>query len=173
MSIKVKYLKRQDPTDREAPAKWYASPMPRGAEDVKTMTRAATENTTTSPLEMEAAIALWGNYATKRLLSGESVRVGDLGTLRLTFRSKGVESIDQVNAGQMVYDVRLKFTPSKEFRRNIVSKAAFECGGVLDEGVNYSSLADYRTAKGLGPATPPSAGGSGTGGSDDGEGTLG
>lgn len=171
--MKIKYLKRADPRDKAAPMKWYASPMPDQAEDTKTMTRAATENTTTSPLEMESAIALWGNYASKRLLAGESVRVGELGTLRLTFHSKGVESIDDVNAGQMIYDVRLRFTPSKEFRENIVPKVTFECGGVLDEGVNYSSLNDYRVAKGLAPAEPSTPGGGGTGTGDDGEGTLG
>lgn len=172
MTMEVKYLKRPHPTKRDEPELWYANPIVRKAESVTAMTRAATENTSTAPTEMEAALTLWGNYARKRLLAGESVRVGDLGTLRVTFRSKGVESIDDVNANQMVYDVRLKFTPSKEFRESIVNNISFECGGVLEDGVDYSSLNAYRVAKGLAPTTPSEPGsgedGGGSGSGEDG-----
>lgn len=159
MTMSVKYLKRPHPTKKDEPDLWYANPIVRKAETVTAMTRAATENTTTAPTELEAALTLWGNYARKRLLAGESVRVGDLGTLRVTFRSKGVANINDVNANRMIYDVRLKFTPSKEFREGIVNNITFECGGVLEDGVDYASLNAYRVAKGLAPTEPD--GGSG------------
>lgn len=167
MTVKVKYLKRPHPTKKDEPELWYASPMTTKAESLKSMTKAATENTSIAPTEMEAAITLWGNYASKRLLAGETVRVGDLGTMRLTFRSKGVESIDDVNAGQMIYDVRLKFTPSKEFRENIINRVSFECGGVLEDDVNYASLQAYRIAKGLASPDAGETGQGGTGGSGE------
>lgn len=170
MSMKVKYLRKPSPANRAATPKWYAAPIVDKPETVTAMTRAATENTSTAPLEMQAALGLFGNYARKRLLAGESVRLGDLGTLKVTFRSKGVDSIDQVNAGQMIYDVRLRFTPSKEFRESIINNLSFECGGVLDEGVDYSSLAAYRKAKGLDPIDPEEGGGEG---GESGQGTFG
>ena len=128
------------------------------------------KHTSPAPLEMQAALGLFGNYARKRLLAGESVRVGDLGTLKVTFRSKGVDNIDEVNAGQMIYDVRLRFTPSKEFRESVINNLTFECGGVLDDGVDYSSLAAYRKAKGLSTEEP---GSDGTDPDDSGQGTFG
>lgn len=170
MPMKIKYLKRPLPNDREAPAKWYATPIIDKPETVSAMTRAATENTSTAPLEMQAALGLFGNYARKRLLAGESVRLGDLGTLKVTFRSKGVDNIDDVNAGQMIYDVRLRFTPSKEFREGVINNLTFECGGVLDDGVDYSSLAAYRKAKGLSTEEP---GSDGSDPDDSGQGTFG
>lgn len=165
--MKYKYMLRGKPGVKDSPKKWHANPMPDSPEDVKSMTRAATENTTTSAMEMETALSLWGSYAAKRLLAGESVRVGDLGTLRITFRSKGVENIDDFKASQMIYDVRLRFTPSKEFRENVVNKMTFECGGVLEDGIDYSSVLAYKKAKGLLPVEPVEPGTGGGGGSGE------
>ena len=82
---KYKLLKRNNPKAPDAPKKWYAAPLSEAAQDVKSMTRAATENTTVAPKEMETSLELLGNYARKQLLQGHVVRVGDLGTLRITF----------------------------------------------------------------------------------------
>ena len=75
MPMKIKYLKRPLPNDREAPAKWYATPIIDKPETITAMTRAATENTSTAPLEMQAALGLFGNYARKRLLAGGNLPV--------------------------------------------------------------------------------------------------
>ena len=53
---KYKLVQRSNPQDKGAPKKWYASPLSETAQDVKAMTRAATENTTVAPKEMEAAL---------------------------------------------------------------------------------------------------------------------
>ena len=87
------------------------------------MTRAATENTTVAPKEMEAALELLGNYARQQLLQGHTVRVGDLGTLRITFKSDGVEDITKYNASAMIKEPRILFTPSREFREAVYRKA--------------------------------------------------
>ena len=82
---KYKLVQRSNPLVKGSPKKWYASPLSEAAQTVKAMTRAATENTTVAPKEMEAALELLGNYARQQLLQGHTVRVGDLGTLRITF----------------------------------------------------------------------------------------
>ena len=46
---KYKLVKRGNPQNENAPKKWYASPLSETAQDVKAMTRAATENTTVAP----------------------------------------------------------------------------------------------------------------------------
>ncbi|MBV8038327.1 hypothetical protein HF895_02260 [Bacteroides sp. AN502] len=157
---KYKLLKRNNPKAPDAPKKWYAAPLSEAAQDVKSMTRAATENTTVAPKEMETSLELLGNYARKQLLQGHVVRVGDLGTLRITFQSEGVEDIVKYNASAMIKNPRILFTPSKEFRDTIVKNLQFENGGVLDGDINYASLADYKKAKGITDSTPdPEPGG--------------
>ena len=86
-------------------------------------------------------------YAVTRLMKGEPVSLGDMGDLRITFRSKGVADINKFNPNTMIYEPRLRFVPKKAFR---------------DDGIDYASLAAYRKAKGL-----PSGGGEDDGGEEE------
>ena len=82
---KYKLVQKINPQDKNAPKKWYAIPVSEVSQSVKAMTRAATADTTTAPIEMEAALDLLGRHARQQLQQGHTVRVGDLGTLRVTF----------------------------------------------------------------------------------------
>lgn len=144
--LKYKLIKRKNPLKPDEPAKWYASPVTGEAQTTKAMTRAATENTTTAPIEMESAIDLFGRYAIQQLQAGNSVRLGELGTLRFTFKSEGMESLKQYNPTQTIKDVRVIFTPSKSFREQVLQGIQFTDGGVLDGEISYASMADYHRA---------------------------
>lgn len=163
---KYKLIKRNNPSHPERPMKWYAISASESPQSVKAMTRAATENTTTAPIEMEAALELLGKHARHQLQQGHTVRVGDLGTLRVTFKSDGVEDITQFNAATMIRNPRIIFTPSKEFREYVLQGIQFQNGGVLEDKVSYASLADYKRAKGItsGDNTQGGTGGTGGGG---------
>ena len=57
----------------------------------------------------------------------------------------------------MIKEVRVIFTPSKEFRDAVTNNIVFGNAGVLEDDINYASLADYRRAKeqsGGGGGTP-------------------
>ena len=137
----------------EAP-KWYAVTQSKEAQSVKKMTAAATENTSTAAIEMEASIELFGKYAIKQLLDGHAVRFGSWGIFRITFKSEGVDNLDDFNTAAMIKNPRIIFIPSKEFRNSVMSEIKFQNGGVLEEGIHYASLADYRKAKGIPPVEP-------------------
>ena len=74
---KYKLMKKRNPQKPDEPQKWYAAPMSEAALSVKAMTRAATENTTTAPIEMESAFELFMRYAVQQLQQGHTVRVGN------------------------------------------------------------------------------------------------
>lgn len=166
---KYKLVQKINPTDKNAPKKWYAIPISENAQSVKTMTRAATQNTTTAPIEMEAALELLGKYAAQQLQQGHTVKVGNLGTLRITFKSEGVEDITEFNVNSMIKDMRVLFTPSKEFREQVLSGLQLQNGGVLEDGVSYASLTDYKKAKGIvtGGGSTDDSGGTSSGGDDN------
>lgn len=170
---KYKLMQKINPQDKSAKKKWYAVAIGNDSQDVKTMTRAATENTTTAPIEMEASLDLLGKYAMQQLLQGHIVKVGDLGTLRISFKSEGVEDITQFNAGSMIKEPRIIFTPSKTLREGVIQNLKFQNGGVLEDGVSYASLTDYKVAKGIttgggsGPGSGDSGGSGGSGGGVD------
>lgn len=51
---KYKLVKKINPQDKAAPKKWYAIPISEVPQNVKAMTRAAIENTTTAPIEIHS-----------------------------------------------------------------------------------------------------------------------
>ncbi len=166
---KFKLVKKVNPAKRQEPKKWYTIPLGEVAQNVKAMTRAATANTTTASIEMEAAMELFGQYAVQQLQQGHTVRLGNLGTLRISFKSDGVEDITKFNASKMIHDPRVVFTPTREFANSVISGLRFQNAGVLDEHVSYASLTDYKIAKGI--ITPDSGttepGGGEQGGGED------
>lgn len=172
---KYKLIQKINPNDKDAPKKWYATSIGEKAQTTKVMTRAATENTTTAPIEMEASLDLLGKYTVQQLQQGHIVRVGDLGTIRVLISSEGVEDITEFNAATMIKKARIQFTPSKAFREQVLSGLQFQNGGVLENGISYASLADYKKAKGItgGGSTGGNTGGSGGGSGEDGDNPIG
>lgn len=145
---KYKLIKKVNPQKRQEPAKWYATPKSETPLSGKAMTRAATANTTTAPIEMEASLELLAKFVPQQLQQGHTVKIPGLGSLRLTFKSDGVENIDDFRANGMIKNARIVFTLAKELRESVLNGLSFEDGGVLDNDVSYASLADYRMAKG-------------------------
>ena len=145
---KFKLIKKINPQDKSAPKKWYAVPISESPQSFKETARRATQNTTTGAMELETAVDLLGSYAVEQLQAGHTIRIGNLGTLRITFKSEGVENINDFNASSMIKEPRVIFTPSKEFREAVINNLVFGNGGVLEDDINYASLADYRRAKG-------------------------
>ena len=137
-----------NPQKRQEPGKWYATPKSETPLSGKAMTHAATANTTTAPIEMEAALELLAKFVPQQLQQGHTVKIPGLGTFRLTFKSDGVEDINSFRANCMIKNARIVFTPSKELRESVLSGLSFEDGGVLENDISYASLADYRMAKG-------------------------
>lgn len=145
---KYKLIKKVNPQKRQEPGKWYATPKSETPLSGKAMTRAATANTTTAPIEMEASLELLAKFVPLQLQQGHTVKIPGLGTFRLTFKSDGVENIDDFRASSMIKNARIVFTPAKELRESVLSGLSFEDGGVLEDDISYASLADYRMAKG-------------------------
>ena len=170
MGLKCKvYEKSSDPRDGDSPKKWYGTTQSETPLSGKAMTKAATQNTTLAPIELEAALDLLGNFIPQQLLQGHTVTLPGLGYFRITFKSKGADTVKDFNPKEMIYDIRPVFVPSKELRDHIRQNIEFEDGGVKQGGISYATRADYYTATGQGPTTQP---GTGTG-EDDGDHQLG
>ncbi len=170
MSINYKLVQKKHPTKKSEPMKWYAVPNSARPLAQKALTRAATANTTTAPIEMEAAIELLAAFIPQQLQQGHTVNVPGMGTFRLAFKSEGVEKIDDFRPEKMIKSPRILFTPAKELKDKLLQGLSFENGGVLENKVSYASLADYRKAKGL--PTPAPGGSGSSGGSSSGGGST-
>lgn len=173
MSVKYTLVQKANPKDRDASKKWYAVPSSESALSGKAMTRAATANTSTSAIEMEAAMEYLANHIPQQLLQGHTVKVPGLGTFRIAFKSVGVSDLADFNVSAMIKEPRILFTPEKALRESVINGLTFENGGVLKDGVRYASVADYRLATGeTGETGGSSSSGGSTSGGDDGNNPL-
>ena len=81
MGFKCKlYEMSSDPRDKSAPKKWYGTTQSETPLSGKAMTKAATQNTTLAPIELEAALDLLGNFIPQQLLQGHTVTLPGLGS---------------------------------------------------------------------------------------------
>lgn len=87
----------------------------------------------------------------------------------MTFKSEGTEDVTQFNAGAMIKNPRIIFTPSKEFRESVLQGIQFQNGGVLEDGISYATMADYKRAKGIEGGGNTGSGNTGGSGSDGGQ----
>ena len=158
MAVKYKLVeKKSEPSRKDSPKKWYANPQSSTALSGKAMTKAAAENTTLAPIELEAALDLLGSFIPQQLLQGHTVTLPGLGYFRLTFKSKGADTVKDFDPKELIYDVRPVFVPSKELRDRVRQGIEFEDGGVSKDGINYATRADYYAA--TGQVTVPGTGG--------------
>ena len=121
--MKYKLIQRANPQDRSK-QKWYASPVNDGRITQKAIAADIVELSSLSRGDVSNVIECLIDTVPKYLLMGKSVNLGDLGTLRLSFKSEGVEDADKFNAG-MISNVKVVFTPSVDFK-DALNKISFE-----------------------------------------------
>jgi len=162
---KFKYVQRVNPNKRKDPAKWYASPTTYEQLDTKAVCRAATRNTSTSATELSSSVDILCDAVPGWLQQGFSVRIGTLGSMRLSFGSTGVESIDKFDASTMIKNVKIIFTPSKELKTAVMNGLTFENAGVVVDGFSYPSVKAYNEFQ-VSARNPQNPGDSGGGSGD-------
>lgn len=163
---KIKIVEKRSEPGKTGSTKtlFYATPVTDRALDARTFAKLATTDAAISPGEMTAALELFGKTALQQLLQGHSVDIPAIGTLRISFSSKGSETVEDFNPRSMISNPRILFRPKPEVREAIRSGMYYETVGVRAGGVDYASLKAYKAARaGSGdttsPSAPPSAGG--------------
>ena len=147
MAFKYKLVEKcLSPGDPDAGKNWRATPTSATPLTGKAMTRAATKNTTMAPIELEAALDLLADFV-------------PVGYFRLTFKSKGSDSVEGFDPKTMLYDVRPVFVVDRAFRKRVQDNIVFEDGGVQKDGVSYATRADFIQATNPGGTTTPTPGG--------------
>ena len=179
MTFKYKLIEKlREPGNPTAGKNWRGAPSSATSLSGKAMTRAATKNTTTraatknttmAPIELEAALDLLADFIPEQLLQGHTVTIPGLGYFRLTFKSKGSDTVEGFDPKEMLYDVRPVFVVDKAFRKRVQDGIEFEDGGVQKDGISYATRMDYLQATNPG-GTTTQPGGSETGGSEPGSG---
>jgi predicted histone-like DNA-binding protein len=116
-------VKRANPQNRSI-EKWYAQPVNDGRITQKSIVANIVELSSLSRGDESNVIESLIDTIPKYLLMGNSVSLGDWGTLHLSFSSVGMDAPTQFNASQ-ISSPRVVFTPSVKFK-GVLQKMHFE-----------------------------------------------
>ena len=115
--MKYKLISRANPLDR-AKSKIYAQPVNDGNVTQKTISTDIMDLSSLSRGDISSVIENLITIMPKYLLMGKSIKLGDFGTLRLSFSSEGVENAKDFNT-RMIKGIKVVFTPSTEFKASL------------------------------------------------------
>ena len=121
--MKYKLIERANPQDRTK-SKLYAKPVNEGTVTQKAISADIVNLSSLSRGDVSNVIESLIDTMPKYLLMGKSVKLGDFGTLRLSFSSEGVADAKEFNTN-MMHGVKVIFTPSPEFK-SALEKISFE-----------------------------------------------
>lgn len=168
---RYKFVQRKTPLKQQENPLWYAIPVTTQRLATRNICKNVARNTTLSASELELAFSIVCDAVPEQLAAGNSVQLGRLGWMRLSFGSEGVADIKDFDAATMMKNIKVVFTPSKELMEEIKKDISFENVGVVENGFTFATTRAYEEYKETGQL--PVEGGAQTpgtgGGSDDGE----
>ena len=115
MSIFYKAFKRANPQDRSQ-VKFYAFATTTGEITLRELAELIAEMTALSVADVEATIIALVLVMPQALSDGKIVHLGDLGSFRLSIRSRGEATADEVDV-HSILGAHIIFTPSKALKR--------------------------------------------------------
>jgi len=114
--MKYKLVERRNPQNPQAPGKLYASPVNDGKVSQKDIAADIVLLSSLARGDVGNVIDSMLDTVPKYLLMGKSVSLGDLGTLRISFSSEGVNAAEEFTINK-ISGVRVLFTPSPALRK--------------------------------------------------------
>ncbi|WP_066630796.1 HU family DNA-binding protein [Labilibacter marinus] len=122
--LKYKLIERRNPGDPSAPQKKYATHVKKGTKSVAAISKDIADISSLSRGDIQNTLMNLVDQIPKYLLDGNSVSLGELGTLRISFSSEGVDTEEEFNVSK-IKGLKVLFTPGKLIKEEIV-KAKFE-----------------------------------------------
>lgn len=118
MTVKFNVVERGNPTNREAPKKFYPSILSSGRVTTRELAERAAQMSTLTTTDMVAAIESLLTIIPDELAKGNIVELGDFGSFWLRTTSDGAESAEDVRSAQIT-GVLPRFNPGREFKRTL------------------------------------------------------
>lgn len=116
MTVKFNIVERGNPSNREAPKKFYPSVQSSGRVTTREMVDMAAQRSTMSSIDMMEAIESFLAIIPEQLAKGNIVELGDFGNFWLRIEAEGAETEDAVRA-DLITGVKPRFNPGKLFKK--------------------------------------------------------
>ena len=116
MTVKYNVVERGNPSDREAPKKFYPSIASSGRKTLRQIAGRITEISTVSTADTMAVLEALLTVIPQELVAGNVVELGDFGNFWLKANADGVDDIQTVRATQIT-TLLPRFNAGKEFKK--------------------------------------------------------
>ncbi len=126
MSIKFKTVQRVNPQDITAPKKHYAKATNASITDLSELAELVALNSSMSKPDCYAVLMGLETFVIRELRRGRNVRLGELGTYKISLSAEGKETEDEVSS-TTIKKARINFTPGqglKDMLSTLVYKKA-------------------------------------------------
>lgn len=110
--------KRQNPLNREADSKYYASAEYGEEIDVNALAKEIFKSCTLTPADVVAVIESFLDKMPQYLKSSNRIRLNKFGIFKLSFSSIGHKKAEDVNSND-IKNLRVLFTPSAELKKEL------------------------------------------------------
>ena len=131
MPVKFNIVERGNPSNREAPKKYYPSIQSSGRVTTEEIAAMAADRSTLTSADMMAAIETFLSIVPQQLMKGNIVELGQFGTFWLRTTADGAETPDEVNADQ-ISSLLPRFNPGKRFKK-VLKTVDYVRGAVVSE----------------------------------------
>ena len=109
---------RGNPADPDAPKKWFPVLRSIGKLKEKDVAKKVSDETTLNRKEAEMALCQLEKVLVEALLDGTTVQLGEMGTFKLTIKTKGSDTKDEATA-MKIEKAMVRFVPSVQLREAI------------------------------------------------------
>ena len=126
MPVLYSVVARKNPSNAEAPAKYYAQAKSSGSVSMRQIAKQIAEISTVSTVDTMAVLEAFLQVIPNHIANGNIIRLGEFGSFSLTLKSEGSDTAESVTAAN-VKGTTLHFRPGKEFQavlNNITFKKA-------------------------------------------------
>jgi predicted histone-like DNA-binding protein len=122
--MRIRLIQRLNPLNSLLPKKWFAVTVNDGRITEKDLGTEISERSSLSRGDVMNVIINVLEAIPKYLLMGKSVSLGELGSIRLSVSSEGVENPEEFTVG-MIKGLKVVFTPGKGLKDKLLN-AKFE-----------------------------------------------
>lgn len=116
MTVKFNVVERGNPSNLEAPKKFYPSIESSGRKTLRQLAGTISQMSTVSSADTMAVLEALLTTIPQELASGNIVEMGDFGNFWLRTSSEGAETAAEVRADQ-IKGILPRFNPGKEFKK--------------------------------------------------------
>lgn len=118
MPVKYRVIGRGKPGEPGSKKKYYAAPVSSGEMTLEDLSEGIEQISTAHGADIRLVVYAMQSVLINALEDGKIVRLGELGSIRVSFSSEGEESEEQVSSSS-IKGARTVFNPGKKLKKSL------------------------------------------------------